>query len=319
MKTYRTKNILYFFAFLLLAAIVYVVTNSMIGILPAGAMGLAAIPLVNLDHQETDCNMAGISTIVYVAKKSDIKKYPDLAPNKVLPEDTVNLIGDFELNPGAFWRTFYSTQEMGEFKSEVQGNRDGEYFEISGSFFYPNTTPRALGLANIFKNTDVIIILKEFTGTGNGQMRVIGTMDLPARIKPAENSGKAFSDQKGITFNFTAKSCSVPYVYTGVILTEFSQINNPTPILATDTTIDGSLNSRFVFNDPNANQDVNIFNYINCQAGTIIRIEDNDQSANNYQLELHLADGGDIILQPGQWAELFFREDNVPVMLNTNA
>ena len=312
-NSFKTKNISMFLSFMLLGAFVAMAIGSFAGFIPASGMMLSAIiPIQNLDHDDQSCNMAGISTIVYVIKKSDVVTYPSLTSNKTLPEHTVNLIDDFVLKSGAFWRTFYSTQEMGEFKSEVQGNRDGEYFDISGNFFYPNTNARALGLSNIFKNADVIIIMKEFSGTG--QMRVFGTMDLPARINPNENSGKAFADQKGITFNFSAKSCSVPYIYNGVILTEFSQINNPVIFGASPDTIDGSLGSRFVF-DATQTANSTITTYTNCSAGSTIRIEN---SNNSFTLELTLSDGGSTTISSDKWVELFFRADNEPIVINSN-
>lgn len=310
---FKTKNLLMFLSFLLFGAFVVMAVGSFAGFIPASGIMLGVlIPIQNLDHEEADCNMAGISTIVYVVKKSDIKTYPSLTSNKTLPEHTVNLINDFTLKSGAFWRTFYSTQEMGEFKSEVAGNRDGEYFDISGNFFYPNTTARALGLSNIFKNADVIIIMKEFSGVG--QMRVFGTMDLPARINPNENSGKAFADQKGITFNFSAKSCSVPYIYNGIILTELGQINTPYSFDSGYATVDSADGVRFVYEIAETAAG-NITGYNGFAAGSSIRIENPNTS---YSVSVILSNGGTVNLTTDKWIELFFTEDNTPVVINSN-
>lgn len=312
MLTYKQKNILSFLVAIVTLIIIGIGTQSFV---PFAGIGLATIiPLASLQHDQENCNMAGIATMVYVARVDDISTFPLLATNKTLPEHTVDLLGDFVLNPGAFFHTFYSTQGIGELKSEVAGNRDAEYFNITGTFFYPNTNKRALGLANLFKNADVIIIVKEFSGTGSGQMRVIGTRDLPAKIKPSENSGKAFSDQKGITFNFEAASCSVAYVYSGTILTEAGSVQTPLTLGVTPTAIDGSLNSRFIFDNTQA-ANATITTYTNCLSGNSYRIEN---TSTTKTITLTLAFGGTITLAASQYADIYMFQDNLPIISNTN-
>ena len=67
----------------------------------------------------------------------------------------------------------------------------------------------------MFKDEDVIVILTEFGG--GGQKRVLGDSYIPATIFGTENSGKAFSDEKGITYTIEAASCKPAMVYTGTI------------------------------------------------------------------------------------------------------
>ncbi len=313
----KTKNITAFLTLILIGVFVYLTGDTFAGFIPASGITIAGmIPFVNLDHEETNCNMAGISTIVYVARIQDIEEFPKLPSNINSPEHTVDLVGDFIMKNGKFFHTFYSTQEMGEFKSEVTGSRDSEYVEISGSFFYPNTNSKALGMMNILKNADVIIIFKEFSGSG--QMRVIGQKDLPARIKGSEATGKAYSDQKGITFNVEAKSCSVPFVYNGIIATEAGEIQTPYIITVTEPSeqiiLDGALNSRFIYSNLSM-FDQEILDYQNFTPGSVIRLE-NRQTAENFSLYYLVYGGYTIELPYSSYVDLFFIEENIPVVIN---
>ncbi len=306
-----SKTLLIFTVLLIFGIIITASTNSLAGFIPNLAM---AIPLVNLPKSNT-ANMAGISSIVYVAEVDDIETFPTFATTKTLPEHSVDLIGDFVMKATKYFSAFYSTQEMGELISEVEGNRDGQYFRNTGSFFYPNTTSRALGIANILKNKSVIIIIKEFNCDGTGIARVVGDELLPAFVKPSITTGKAFADQKGITFNFDAANCNVPAVYSGIITTEAGQINTPTQLTVDTTVIDGSLGSRFI---PNAAQSsaLSIATYTNFEAGATIRVE---EGAFAGSFTLALANGGSVTLTAtGDYVDLFFVEANLPVVINSN-
>jgi len=204
----------------------------------------AVIPFVSLEHDEETPNMAGISTIAYVIRVSDLQTAPTTSGAPVNPEDLVTLIGNFVPKAGKYFTKLYSTQELGELMSEVDGPRDGEFFKITATFFYPHTNKKALGMAALFKTADVIIILKEFSG--GGQYRVIGTPDLPARLKPAENSGKAFADQKGITYTVEASSIYPAFVYEGSIVTAENVVNSPIRLAVDAVTIDLAVGDRFV-------------------------------------------------------------------------
>jgi len=309
--SFRTKTILVFILFIMVGVVSLIAFDTGVGFVPSMAMSL--IPLADLERNEETCNMAGIATIVYVARTADIATWPALTGTKTLPEHTVDLVGDFVMEEGKYFHTFYSTQEMGELISAVEGPRDGQYFRNTGSFFYPFTTSRALGLANLLAKSDVVIILKEFNGTGTGVMRVVGSSLLPAMIKPSTTSGKAFADQRGITFNFDAPNCSVPYVYTGSILTSADEVNTPTQLELNATEIDGLLGTRFV---PNESQslDLDIATYSNFDAGSTIRVENNL----DLNLVLALADGGSATLTENKYADLFFVTDNNPVIINSN-
>ncbi|OQX93045.1 MAG: hypothetical protein B6I17_04540, partial [Tenericutes bacterium 4572_104] len=117
---------------------------------------------------------------------------------------------------------------------EIDGPTDGKFFRNKATFFHPRTSANALGMMTMFKNSDVVVILKEFSG--DGQLRVIGNSDIPATIFGSENSGKAFSDEKGITFEVEAASCKPALIYSGDIVTEILP-----PFTYIETNLAGSL------------------------------------------------------------------------------
>lgn len=308
---FKTKNILSVLGLLLFAVIISLAFETFAGFIPFTAMAL--IPITNLDAPPAGGQLSGIAQYVYVIDKDDILTWPLLPTTKTSPEDTVNLVGDFVLKPGKYWRLFYSSQQQGEMNTEPSGNIDQKYLNTTGAFKYPKNNATSLGLANILLNRNVVIIVKEFDCSGNGVCRIVGSDLLPAKINPTINSGKAYSDEKGVTFNFEATSCSVPPIYTGVILTEAGSIQTPTQLTVDVDTIDGSLGSRFT---PNASQtaDLTITTYTNNDAGNAIRVENNL----SISITLTLANGGSIILTENKWADLYFYEANTPVVSNTN-
>ncbi len=117
--------------------------SSLAGSIPAT---YAIAPFFKLEYNADACNMAGISTVVYVIRSEDVLTMPSLAG--VTDEGIVTYAGDFVLKPNKFWITCYSTQELGEFKGETQGPRDGKSWKNSGLFFYPNITKKSIALAN---------------------------------------------------------------------------------------------------------------------------------------------------------------------------
>jgi hypothetical protein len=216
MKTnlgYRSKTILSVLLVILAAVLVDLAMGMVF--FSAGGATVATVAFINLEKTSGTCNMAGIATTAYVIRLSDIVAFPTVEGSPAEPADYVNYIGSFSLNPGAYWTTLYSTKEMGELLCEGDGPTDGKFFRIKATLFYPRTTPDALGMMSMFKDEDVIVILKEFGG--GGQMRVIGDEDIPATISGSENSGKAFSDDKGITYAIEAASCKPAMVYSGDI------------------------------------------------------------------------------------------------------
>lgn len=216
---FKSKNILAILLVLLIVAVVDVAIGQLFFSLAGGTIALAPA-FVDLNKPSASCNMAGISTTAYVIATDDIESMPTVTPVVGDPSTYVTYIGDFTLKAGKRWKTFYSTKEMGELLSEMDGPTDGSFFRNKGSLFYPGTTAEALGTMYLLKDADVIVILKEFSG--GGQMRVVGDLDIPASFTGSENSGKGFGDEKGITWTIEAASCKPSMVYSGAVPTSES-------------------------------------------------------------------------------------------------
>lgn len=228
---------------------------------------LAVTPFVSIT-KESGCNMAGIATIAYVIPLADIETFPTLAAPSS-PEDLVTYINSFVLKANKYWHTIYSTKEMGELLSESDGPTDGKFFRNKATLFHPRTTAKALGMMTLFKDTDSIIILKEFGG--GGQMRVIGNNDIPATIFGSENSGKGYGDEKGITFSVEAADCTPAKIYTGDIITETTVLNAPVRMAVDATSIDYATGSRFVVGANTVAKSLTTID--NMLPGDVLRIE----------------------------------------------
>jgi hypothetical protein len=222
---YTSKNILITMLLILASAIVDFATGH--PFFTIGAGGIAVMPFIDLKKPATNCNMAGISTKVYVIDVDDIASFPAVNPVIGAPATYVSFVGDFVLKAGKKWKEFYSTKEMGELMSEIDGPAGGPFFRNKATIFYPSTSADALGSMFLLKGADVIVILKEFSG--GGQMRVVGDLDIPATMKGSENTGKGFGDEKGITFTIEAASCRPALVYSGAVVT------SETPATYTET------------------------------------------------------------------------------------
>ena len=262
----------------------------------AGAT-LSVTPFVSLE-KEQGCNMAGIATVAYVININDIQAFPSMNP-PTSPEDLVLYIGDFILKPNKYFYTLYSTKEMGELIAEINGPTDGKFYRNKATLFYPRTTPKALGMSTLLKDADVIVILKEFGG--GGQLRVLGNIDIPASIAGTENSGKAYGDEKGITFAIEAAECTHPKVYSGQIVTETTVIYSPIRLSVDATSIDAAVDKRFVVG---ANTSAIILSSIdNMLPGDVIRIEFDSNSTGSLAFNGAFSSTA-LIDADGEWFEV---------------
>lgn len=260
----KSKNILAISMVFLVGILLDLALHSYI--FTAGAAGVAAVPFINMT-KTPGCNMAGIATTLYVIRTEDIASYPTLGP-RINPRDIVTYVGDFILKPNKYWTTIYSTKEMGQILGAIEGATDGKFYRQKGIAFYPRTTPDALGMASMFKDEDVIVILKEFSG--GGQMRVIGSADIPASIWGSEDSGKAYGDAKGITFDIESAGCTLAKVYNGSIITDTTVLYAPVRLPVDATVVDVSLGKRFVIG---ANTAPKVLSFSNMEIGDVVRVE----------------------------------------------
>ncbi len=260
------RNILAIAMILMLLCLAVIDTMFNTSIFSVSMYTVTLVPLVSLAKTPA-CNMAGVATIVYVIPLDDIAAFPSIGA-LVTPADLVKYVGDFSLNANKYWYTLYSTKEMGELIAETDGPTDGKFFRGTVTAFHPRTSEDAVGLATTLKDRDVVVIVKEVS---SGKLRVIGTSDIPATVSPSENSGKAYSDEKGITFTFEAASCKAPMFYYGSVVTENEVVYAPVRLAVDATTLDYSLGSRVVVGANTASKI--LASVTNMSEGDVLRIE----------------------------------------------
>lgn len=307
---YHSKNILIFLVLMLVGVLLDTfLFETVAASIPAG--GFAMATFMNLDKTST-CNMAGISTIAYVIDVNDVESMPTLIDTG-LPEDLVTYKTDFVLKANKFWTTLYSTKEMSELLGEIDGPTDGSFFRIKASLFHPSTQARALGLTVLFKDADVIVILKEVS-TGK-QLRVVGDKDVPASMKGSENSGKAYSDEKGITFAIEAANCTLAKVYTGAIILEADVLYTPERMDIDATTVDYNTSERWVVG---ANTGAIVLTDVeNLLPGQTVRIEFDGASTGTLAFNASFGAAA-LIDTDGEWFQITKADDNSLVITDGN-
>jgi len=306
---YHSKNIIMFILLFTVGIMIDTALNTFFFSTPFVAM--AIVPLMSI-KKESGCNMAGISTTIYVIDKNDIEAFPNVA-TPVTPADTARYISDFTLKANKYWHTLYSTKEMGELVGETDGPTDGPFFRNKVTAFYPRTNAEGIGLANVLKDTDVIVIVKEFSG--GGQMRVLGTDDIPATCKPSENSGKGFADEKGITFEFNAANCKLPMIYSGQIITETEILYAPERMAVDATSVDLIISKRWVVGANTAAIVLTTLN--NMVPGDVVRIE--YDAASTGSLAFNGAYGATALIDAaGEWFEITKANDNSLIITDGN-
>ncbi len=271
----------------------------------------AIIPLVSIS-KTSECNMAGIATTLYFIDKNDIENFPGLGP-QTTPAATALFVGDFTLKVNKYWNTMYSTKEMGELLGETDGATDGKFFRNKVTAFYPRTNAEGIGLANVLKDTDCIIIAKEFSG--GGQMRVVGTDDIPATASPSENSGKGFADEKGITFEFNAANCKLPMIYEGELITENEVLYAPVLMAPDAVEVDIVVSKRWVVG---LNTGAIVLTTLtNMIPGDVARIEYDSSSTGSLAFNGAFAATA-LIDADGEWFEITKASDNSLVITAGN-
>jgi len=283
----------------LLVLFVGIVIDTSLGGVFFSMAGVTAmtVPFINL-NKTSGCNMAGVASIVYVIDINDIETFPSIgAPTTAA--DVVTYVGDFTLKPNKYWTTLYSTKEMGQLTAAIEGATDGKFFRHKATAFHPRTTADALGMAAIMKDRDSVVIIKEFSA--GGQMRVVGSVDIPATISGSEDSGKAFGDTKGITFEIESAGCRPPMIYSGAIVTDTTVLYAPYRMAIDATTIDYSLGKRFVVGANTGAKTISAFN--NMVNGDVVRVEFDSSSAQSVAFTGAFS-GAALLNAAGEWFEV---------------
>lgn len=163
------------------------------------------------------CNPGGIAQRVYFGFYKDVKTWPakpDLETVTSL-EDLASLTGNIAMNTGTRLWELYITDDTGEFKIEPVGEKDGKSFVEHLSLFHPGLQKTILGFVNAAKNENLVFIVED----NAGQMFIMGDEKNPATMEGSPDgmgTGKATADRRGVSLEFTFKTCNV-YVYSGTV------------------------------------------------------------------------------------------------------
>jgi hypothetical protein len=177
-----------------------------------------AITLENINKDlPGGCNPGGIAQRVYFAYHEDVKTWPTKPDLETVTdlEDLALLTGDIAMNTGKRMWELYLTDETGEFKIEMVGEKDGKSFVEHLSLFHPGLTKKVIGFINSAKNANLVFIVED----GSGQLYLMGDAGTPATLAASPDgigTGKATADRRGASLEFTWKTCNA-YVYEGEI------------------------------------------------------------------------------------------------------
>jgi hypothetical protein len=176
----------------------------------SGAGVLVALaPLIALVHDEDVENMGGFTNKAFLVRVSDVVSIPT-ATNKKITTDIV-------LAATKLWIPVYCTPEKGGLTGEPDGPRDGQFFRFKGTGLYPNINANSLQMADIALNGEFLVIMKELSGEGN--MYLLGSLEIGVTIKPTVNMGTAYADQRGLSFEYNWVSGKTANIYSGAVAT----------------------------------------------------------------------------------------------------
>lgn len=166
--------------------------------------------LPDLQHTDGARNIAGIAEQHYVALIADILTFPRPLTTTGAG-DSVTVSDPFVFKTGKCFAKLYSTLEEGELQDDAQGARDCQSQMVKGTLFFPGSDAPAVEVADKLKNSSLVFLIRE----NNGQLRIVGSPELPAMVKPSGKVGKKTSDSKGTTYPIEAPSNTPPFIYTG--------------------------------------------------------------------------------------------------------
>jgi hypothetical protein len=193
-----------------------------LGFIPKPA-GVLFFDFANLDWADGTENMGGLQVIGYFAPISYIDNFPKLPtnPSTAIEEVTLESVTGFTMQAGKYFRRIYSTMETSKVEDEPQGELDGQSFIQKATTFYPGTKVEAMAFARNVNNSNMVFI---FIDT-QGDRRVIGSEEFPARCKPAVTTGEKTADRKGMTMEVFSYGYTPAPFYTGKIHLESGVIS----------------------------------------------------------------------------------------------
>jgi hypothetical protein len=205
----------------LLSVVFAAILGGTLGFSPLGALALAAgffasslympkhalgtFNFASLAWADGEDNMGGIRTTAYYIPASQVTTEPSLVNSE--------LDGDYTLEAGKYFLSFYTTAEVGDVVDEGQGETDGRSFKHKGKLFFPGTKEAALDFCRAANNTGFIFIFVESTG----QRRVVGSKAFPAKLSIGTTTGAKTADRKGISIEVESYGYSPAPYFKGII------------------------------------------------------------------------------------------------------
>lgn len=172
---------------------------------------------IDLVHKAGSDNTPGIAQKVFYTPMANVVTLPkpkvdDSASDTGSFADLVTIVDDIVVKEPLNY--IYVTLEDGELKHEGQGETDSMSFKNTLEFAHPGTKPEQLGFAQWCKNNDLLFLVPE----QDGQLRVLGTRNYPAKLASAPGStGKKSTDGRKTTFSFHSSRKGPAPVFTGKV------------------------------------------------------------------------------------------------------
>lgn len=159
-------------------------------------------------------NMGGV-TKVYFGYQEDVATWPTKPTNPLTMEDSAVLTGSLIMKTGKRMFDIYITDDTGEFNIEAVGEVDGKSFVEHLTFFHPGMQQTIISFMNAVKNANMIFVVQD----ADGNMFLMGDASRAAVYQGSPDgngTGKATSDRKGMSAEFTYKTANV-YLYKGTV------------------------------------------------------------------------------------------------------
>lgn len=166
-----------------------------------------------LEFEEGTNNMGGLRPIGYYGFINEVSVFPDV---EAVPTDlasNITITADIVMKATKTMYPMYGTAETGKLDGAAQGERDGKSTKRTASWFIPGNKKQALGAAKAFLNRRMFFLYEE----QDGKFRLQGSPSFPAEVSPADSTGAAVTDRKGVTFEIVDNGFGPCPVYEGVI------------------------------------------------------------------------------------------------------
>lgn len=175
----------------------------------------------DLKFNEVTNNTAGIRSISFLAKKSDIKAFPMMPDDPADGSANVTLEGDYVMQADKTFVQLYTRKGTGKVSFEVVGPKDGKFFETKAELDYPDIDHDAMDFANKSLNGDYVLIVGTRLANSKGfTFVVLGDDMFPCNISSTGSSGTLDSpDDKGLKLEASAYANYALPRYTGLITT----------------------------------------------------------------------------------------------------